>query len=147
MTYVRKHPAAFYDTTRVYAKATSSSVHFLIAENERMAKELQVAKQGGDLVTISARAEVKKEILDELLSLDTIMQSLYSKFGTVHKVVIHLNGWQQRCDRRALIMLKIHVVFDDMQAWTMKYKGAPLHLPKMMRPNAIELKARLQSEI
>ncbi len=41
---VRKHPYALVDATKAYAKATNSSVRFLIAENERMAKELQVAK-------------------------------------------------------------------------------------------------------
>ncbi len=45
-----KHPAALVDATKAYALATSSSVRFLIAENERMAKELQTAKQGGELV-------------------------------------------------------------------------------------------------
>jgi len=58
-----------------------------------MAEELQMAKQGGELVITSALAELKKEIIDEVLSLETIMQALYSKFGTVHKVVAHLNGW------------------------------------------------------
>lgn len=37
---VRKHTKALADATRVYAESTSSSVRFLIAENERMAKEL-----------------------------------------------------------------------------------------------------------
>ena len=69
MTDVHKHLVALANATRVYAEGTSLSVRFLIAENERMAKELQVAKQGGDLVKISAQAELKKEILDEVLSL------------------------------------------------------------------------------
>ena len=73
MTDIHKHPTTLADATRVYVEATSSSVRFLIAENERMAKELQVAKQGGDLVTMSTRDELKKAILDELLSLDTTM--------------------------------------------------------------------------
>ena len=34
-----------------------------------------------------------------------------------------------------------------MQAWTMKYKEAPLHLPKMMRANVVELQVRIQSQI
>jgi len=50
---MRKHPKALADATRVYVEATSSSVCFLIAENERMAKELQMTKQGGELVTTS----------------------------------------------------------------------------------------------
>lgn len=73
MTDVHQDPTALADATKVYAKATSSSVRFLIDENEQMAKELQVAKQGGDLVTMSTRAELKKEILDDILSLDTFM--------------------------------------------------------------------------
>lgn len=51
----------------------SSSARFLIVENERMEKELQTTKKGGDLVTISARSELNKEILDEVLSLDRVM--------------------------------------------------------------------------
>ena len=54
MSYVRKHPLALTDAIRVYFEAISSSVRFLIAENERMAKELQTTKQGGELVTSSA---------------------------------------------------------------------------------------------
>ena len=56
-----------------------------------MENELHTAKQGGDLVTMSAWAEIKKEILDEVLSLETVMQALYSKFGTLHKAVVHLH--------------------------------------------------------
>lgn len=45
---VHKHPTALADATKAYAEATSSSVIFLIVENEHMAKELQVAKHGGE---------------------------------------------------------------------------------------------------
>jgi hypothetical protein len=41
----------------------------------------------------------------------------------------------------------IHTVVDNMQAWMMKYKGAPLHLPKMMKVRVVELKACIQSQI
>jgi len=81
------------DATIAYAKETSSSVHFLIAENKRMVKELQMDKQGGEIVTTFTQAGLKKEILDEVLSLETIMRVFYSKFGTVQKVVVHRNGW------------------------------------------------------
>ena len=91
---MRKHPIALADATRAYAKATSSSVHFLIAENRLMAKELQTTKQGGERVTASARAELNKEILDEVSSLETVMWVLYSKFGTMHKKVLDINSWQ-----------------------------------------------------
>ncbi len=100
MTDVHKNPISLADATRVYAESTSSSVHFLISEKERMAKELQVAKQGGYLVTMSARAELKKAILDEVLSLDTVMRALYSKFSTMHQAVVHLHRWKHRCARR-----------------------------------------------
>ena len=145
MTDVHKDPAALADVTRVYAEATISSVRFLITENEQMAKELQVAKQGGDLVTMFAQAKLKKAILDEVLSLDTVMRALYSKFGTMHQAVIHLHGWQQRCARRVCILKNIHIVVDNMRTWMMKYKGDPLHLPKMMKANAVKLQAHISS--
>ena len=37
---VRIHPTALVDTTKAYIEATSSSVKFLIAKNDRMAKEM-----------------------------------------------------------------------------------------------------------
>ena len=54
MCDVHKHLATFADATRVYAEATSSIFLFLIVENEKMVKELQMAKEGGELVTTSA---------------------------------------------------------------------------------------------
>lgn len=44
ITDVNKDPTTLVDATRVYEKATSFSVRFLIAMNEWMEKELQVAK-------------------------------------------------------------------------------------------------------
>lgn len=93
MTNVQKHLATLVDATRVYDESTSSSAHFLIAENEGMVKELQTTKQGGYFLTMSSQVELKKEILDEEFSLDIVMRALYSKFGTMHKEVIHLNRW------------------------------------------------------
>ena len=61
---MRKHPTALANATRAYAEATISSVLFLIAENEKMAKELQTTKQGGELVIASTREELKKAILN-----------------------------------------------------------------------------------
>jgi len=92
MSDMHKHPVALVDATRAYVKATSLSVLFQIEENEWMAK-LQMTKQGGELVTTSARVELKKVIRDEVLSLDTVMQVFYSKFGAMHKAVFHLNSW------------------------------------------------------
>jgi len=60
-----------------------------------MAKEIQTTKEGGELVTMSTRVELNKAILDEVLSLDTGMQALYSNFGTMHKVIVNINGWKQ----------------------------------------------------
>ena len=60
-----------------------------------MAKELQMTKQGEELITTSSQAELNKAILDEVLSLDIVIQALYLKLGTVHKAVVHLNSWQQ----------------------------------------------------
>jgi len=62
------------------------------------------------------------------------MRALYSKFGTVNKGVVHINRWKQRCAIRARILLNVHDVVDYMKTWTMRYKGPPLHLPKMMKP-------------
>ena len=70
---VRRHPAALVDSTKSYVEATSSIVRFLIAENEHMAKELQVAKKGGEQATASTIAELRREIMDEVSSLETFM--------------------------------------------------------------------------
>lgn len=94
MTIVWKHPIALLDETKLYAETTSSIFFFFIAENEWMMKELQKSKKGGDLVNESAWVELKKAILDEVFSLDTMMQALYSKFCTMKKEVVHLNEWQ-----------------------------------------------------
>jgi len=53
---MHKHPTTLANATRAYAEATSSSVHFLIAENKRMAKELKMTKQGGEMVKTFSRA-------------------------------------------------------------------------------------------
>lgn len=53
MPDVNKHPSTLVDATKAYAEAINSSVIFLIAENEHMDKELQVAKKGGEKVTTS----------------------------------------------------------------------------------------------
>ena len=106
-----------------------------------------MTKKGGELVIASTQVELKKEILDEVLSLDTVMWLLYSKFGTVHKLIIHLNGWQQRCARREHSLLNVHVIVDYMQTWMIRYKGALLHLPKMMNPRAVDLQERIWCQI
>lgn len=142
-----KHLAALADANRMYVEVTNSSVHFLIAENERMANELQKAKQGGELVTTSTQVELKKTILDEVFSLDTVMKASYSKIGTVHKEVVHLNRWQQWCARRARILTFLHATINYMQAWAMRYKGASRHMPRIMKATTVELKAHIYSKV
>ena len=44
-----------------------------------MDKELQMTKQGGELVTTSTRAKLKKVILDEVSSIEIVMRALYSR--------------------------------------------------------------------
>ena len=82
---------------------------------------------------MSARAELKKEILDEVLSLDTVMRELYSKFGIVHKAVVHLYGHQQHYTKITRTLTYIHEIVDHVQTWKIRYKGAPLHLHKIMK--------------
>ena len=45
------------------------------------------------------------------------------------------------------MLANLHVSIDYMQKWTMRYKGAPLHLPNMMKPRVVNLKARIRSQI
>lgn len=142
---MRRHPTTLGDATKAYAKDTTSSVRFLIDENEHMAKELQVAKKGGEYVKPSARAELRREILDEVSSLGIFMWKLYFIFVTMHKSVVHLNGWQQCYARRAHILSDLHIVFYHMQTWTMRCKGAQFHLSKMIKPRVVELKAHIWS--
>lgn len=94
MSDVRRHPTALADATKAYAEATNSSARFLITESDRMAKELQMAKQGVEQVTTSTRAELRRVILDEVQPLETFMRKMYFKFVIVHKLVVHLNGWK-----------------------------------------------------
>jgi len=106
-----------------------------------------MSKQRGKSVTASARAKLEKAILDEVLSLDTVMRALYSKFGTMHKAVVHLNEWKQGCARISRILENMHATVDYMQTWKMRYKGALLHLTNMMKANAVKLKEHIQSQI
>ncbi len=106
-----------------------------------------MAKQGRELVTASTQAALNKAILDELLYLDTVMQEFYSKFGPMHKAVIHLNRWQQGFSRRAHTLTRLHIYVDYMQEWMMRYKGALLDLPKMMKASVVELKGHIRSQI
>lgn len=89
---VCKHLATLAYATKSYTEATNSSVHFLIVENKQMDKELKMTKQGGEQITTSPIVELKRAILNEVSSLEIVMQMLYFRFVTMHKLVIHLNG-------------------------------------------------------
>lgn len=136
---MHKHPTSLADSIKAYADATSSSVRFLTAENEKMDKVLQATKQGGEHVIAYARAELRRLILDEVSPLETFMQMSYSRFTIVHKSVVVLNDWQQHCARRAHILSNLDTVVYRMQIWTIRYKGSPSYFPKMMKPKAVEL--------
>lgn len=41
--------------------------------------------------------EMKKAIVAEISTLEATMQTVYSRFVTVHKAVVHLYGFQQQC--------------------------------------------------
>ena len=43
------------------------------------------------------------------------------------------------------MLIGIHVVVDHVLTWTMRYKGSPLYLHKMMKPRAVKLKAHIQN--
>jgi len=75
------------------------------------------------------------------------MWALYSKFGIVHKVVFHVNDWQQCHARRACILSNLHTIFEHMQTLTMRHKGSQLHFHKMIKPRDIELKTRIWIQI
>jgi len=53
---VQRNPPSLVEATKAYAKAMSSSVKFLVAENEHMAKELQATREREEKSTGSARA-------------------------------------------------------------------------------------------
>ena len=71
-----------------------------------------MTKQGGEHITASSRAELKREILNEVLSLETVMRMLYLIFGTMHKLVLQLNGWHKCYTRRAHIFSNLDTVIN-----------------------------------
>ena len=44
-------------------------------------------------------------------------------------------------------MSNLHTAIDHTKIWTVRYKGAPVYLPKMMKPKAVELKACIGSQM
>lgn len=92
---LRRHPTALADANKAYAEATSSSVKFLIAENEHMVKDLQATRKREEQPTWSTMAEMRKMILTKASTLEKVMWKMYDRFVTVHKAFVHLHGYQQ----------------------------------------------------
>lgn len=92
---VRRHLAALANASKAYAEAISSAIKFLIAENDRMAKDLQEARQSIDQFVGFAMVEMRKSMLTEVSTLETTMRKMYGIFFTMHKTVVHLYGSQQ----------------------------------------------------
>lgn len=90
---------------------------------------------------------MRRVIFYEVSSLETVMRKLYFRFVTVHKSFVHLSGWKQCYARRECILSDLHTTVDHMQIWKIRYKGAPFHMPKMMKPSAVNLKACIRSKI
>lgn len=87
----------------------SSTIKFLLVENDWMEMYLQEAKQRKEQYARSTMAEMKKFILVELSTLETTMWKLYDKFFIVHKEVVHLYGFQQGCMKISQNIKNIHV--------------------------------------
>ena len=68
----------------------SLMINLLIAKNDQMVKDLQEARKRTKESAESAMAKVKEEILAEILTLETTMLTVYRRFFTVHKEVVHL---------------------------------------------------------
>ena len=71
-------------------------------------------------------AEMRKVILDEVSTLEITMKKIYDVFVTVHKAVVHLYGFQQRCMKIAQTLKDIHASIAHVHDWKMRYKEAPL---------------------
>lgn len=103
----------------------------MIEENECMVNEFQLAEKREEQSTGSAKAEMEMAILAEVLILQIVTWRLYDRFVTMDKEVVHLH--QQCYTKITGTLTSIYVVVDHIQTWKMRYKGAPLHLQKMMK--------------
>ena len=54
----------------------------------------------------------------------------------MHKVVVHLYGFQQQCMNIFQTLKDIHATIMHVQEWTMRYKGTSLYLHNIMKPQA-----------
>lgn len=66
------------EASKAYVDATSLTVKFLVAKNDRMAKELQEAKKRSEQPAGSTMIEMKKEIVVETSTLEATMQIVYN---------------------------------------------------------------------
>ncbi len=82
--------------------------------------------------------EMRKFILVIVSKLETTMRKLYDELFTMHKEVFRVHVLQQRSKEFVQTLRNIHATITHVEEWKMQYKGAPLHLPKMMKPQ-IEL--------
>ena len=64
------------------------------------------------------------------------MQSLYEELVTMHKIIFHLNGMQQKCKYNAKALKVVHTTITFMHEWLMQYKGALHDLGKKTRQEA-----------
>ena len=91
----------------------------------------------------SALAEMRKEILAKVSTLESTMQKLYYEFFIMHKVVVHLYGFQQWSRKVVQTFNGIDASIAHVQEWIMRYKRAPLYLHNMMKLQAKLEKARI----
>ena len=88
------------EASKAYVEAMSLTIKFLITENDRMAKDLQEAMQRVEKFAGSAMTEMKKVIVAEISTLEATMRTMYRIFFIMHKVVIHLYGFQRIARRQ-----------------------------------------------
>jgi len=79
-------------------------------------------------------AEMRKVIPIVVSTLETTMRKLYDEFVTVNKKVVHVHDLQQWSKEFLQTLRNMHVAITNVQEWKMRYKGAPLHFPKMIKP-------------
>jgi len=91
---VRRHLATMVDASKAYVEAMSSTINFLLEENDRMEKDLQEVSQRIEQFVGYAKEEIRKEIHAKVLTLETTIWKSYDIFVTMHKVVVHLYGFQ-----------------------------------------------------
>lgn len=75
------------------------------------------------------------------------MWKLYDIFVTMHKVIVHLYGFQQMCMKIFQTLKYIHLAITHVEEWKMRYKGDTLYLHNMLKPWAELDKAQIQNLI